>query len=121
MAIRFLLGATFRDPVMKFVAVEKVVCAEHDGSCGVILKIEERRAVTGRTAVPIQCAHARAYAAHRAAEQPYHLDLVGDLIERDAAALLAVKFVRAMWAQEEVVVVEGKDHPEPPQPAALND
>ena len=106
MAIRFLFGATFRDPVMKFVAVEKVVCAEHDGRCGVILKVEEGRAVTCRSAVPIQRAHARAYAAHRASEQPHHLDLVGDLIERDAAALFAVKFVEAMWAQEEVVVVE---------------
>jgi hypothetical protein len=46
---------------------------------------------------------------------------MSNLIERDTAALLAVKFVRAMWAQEKVVVVEGKDHPEPAQLAALND
>ena len=121
MAMRFLARATFRDPVMKLVAVEKVVCAEHDGRCSVILKVEEGRAVTGSKTVSIQCAHARADAAHGASEQPHHLDLVGDLIERDAAARLAVKFIGAMRAQEEVVVVEGKDHPEPAQLAALND
>ena len=94
MAIRLLARATFRDPVMPLVAVEKVVCAESDGRCGVILELEKGRAMTGRTTVPIQRAHARADAAHGAAEQPHDLDLVGDLIERDAAALLAVKFIR---------------------------
>jgi hypothetical protein len=44
-----------------------------------------------------------------------------DLIEHDPAALLAVKLVRAMWAQEKIVVVEGEDHPESAQLAALND
>src|SRR5262249_28695401 len=46
---------------------------------------------------------------------------MSDLIEQYPAALLALKFIRTMWAQEKVVVVEGKDHPKPAQLAALDD
>src|SRR6516225_669551 len=45
---------------------------------------------------------------------------MSDLIEQDPAALLALKFIRTMWAQEKVVVVEGEDHPKPAQLAALD-
>src|SRR5712691_8573948 len=119
--MRFLLRATFGDPMMKFVAIKKIVCAKYDGRSRVILKLEKGHAVARCKTASIQRAYACPDAAYTASKQPHDLYLVSDLIERDAAALLAVKFVGAMWAQEKIVVVEGKDHPQPAQVAALND
>src|SRR5262245_52515641 len=111
--MRLLLRATFGNPMMKFVAIKEIVCAKYDGCSCVILKLEKSHTVTRCKTACIQCAYARAYAAYATAEQPHNFDLMSNLIKRDSTALLAVKFVRAMWAHEKVVVVEGKDHPEP--------
>ena len=68
--------------------------------------------MAGRRTGPVERAHVRAYAAHTAAEQPNDLDLVGDLIERDAAALSLSNSSARCGRKEKVVVVEGQNHPE---------
>ena len=54
----------------------------------------------------VERAHAGAHSANIAAEQPDDLDLMGQLIEGDAAALLDIELIVAMRAKQKIVVVE---------------
>src|SRR5262245_3800851 len=99
LAMRFLVRAAFGDPLMKFVAIKKIVCAEYDGRSRAILKLEEGHAMAHCRTALIQRAQARANAAYSTSEQPHDLDLMRDLIEGDPAARCTVEFVRAVRAQ----------------------
>ena len=69
----------------------------------------------------VQSTDTRAHSADGAAEQTDNLDLVGELIECDAATAFRVEFVGTMWPEQKIVVVEAEDHAEPTKLAALED
>ena len=55
----------------------------------------------------VQSADACAHSSDGAAEQTDNLDLVGELIECDAATAFGVEFIGTMWPEQKIVVVEG--------------
>src|SRR5580704_7426428 len=105
-AILLLRRSSLSNPVMPLVAVEEVVGAECHRCGGSALEIEKRRTVPGSGACTVKRAHAGAHRTHIAPEQANDLDLMSELVESDAAALLDVEFVGAMRAQQKVVVIE---------------
>src|SRR5262245_26486249 len=99
-ATRLLAGSAFRDPMMPFVAVEEIVRAQRDGRGGLVLELQESRAVAGRQAGAVERPHAGPHDADAATQQAYAFDLMRQLIEGDAAAVSGIELIVPMRPQE---------------------
>src|SRR5579859_6142914 len=113
--------AAFGDPVVPLIAVEEIVAAIDKRRRYAVFEFKKCGAMAGRCARPIESARARTHARHEAAaEQSDDLDLMYHLVEGDAAAGRIVELVRAVWPQQEIIVVEAQNHPEPAERAAFD-